>query len=207
MSSWLARVLTVVVIALPGALIEVAPAATAPPDERGVRFVRHSCPNWVWFGPRSWDAGCGVYGITVLGDDGATIDLGFSSILCSPGATYDQSAAQYFRDLRDVAARQRWRFDRTSPIVHPGGSPATYRRQTISFHTNQGPRVIGVGTFDYDFTTTVDGLSYCYQRSIARYANRRAWDGVRRRWPGRAELRLLGAGATRTELTAPAQSR
>ena len=37
----------------------------------------------------------------------------------------------------------------------------------------------GVGTFDYDFQTTVDGLSYCYQRSIARYANRPAWNAVK----------------------------
>ena len=179
MSRWLAHALTAVVVTLPMALVGVAPASAADDAERGERFVRHSCPNWVWFGPRSWDAGCGTYGITVLGDDGATIDLGFSSILCSAGATYDQSVARYFRDLRASLRGNGWRFDRTSAIAHPAGSPSTYRRQTISFHTNGRRGTQGVGTFDYDFTTTVDGVSYCYQRSIARYADRRAWDAAK----------------------------
>lgn len=179
MRRWLAHVLTAAVVALPVAALVSAPASSAVPDERGERVVRHSCPSWVWFGPRSWDSSCGTYGITVLGDDGATVDLGFSSLLCSPGATYDQSVTRYFRDLRASLRRNGWRFDRTSAIGHPAGSPTSYRRQTITFHTTSSPRVQGVGTFDYDFSTTVDGLSYCYQRSIARYANRNAWDGAK----------------------------
>jgi hypothetical protein len=172
----LALALTALVLLVAGTVTAVGPAAAGA---RGDRIVRHSCPNWVWFGPRSWDAGCGTYGITVLGNRGATIDLGFSSTLCAPGQTYDQSVKRYFRTKRAELRSNGWVFDATSRIVHPRGTSATYRRQTVNFHTNRGTRVKGVGTFDYDFQTTVDGLSYCYQRSIARYANRPAWNAVK----------------------------
>lgn len=170
--------LVVAALVVAGVLVAVSPASAGHADPaRGDRFTRHSCTNWVWFGPRSWDASCGTYGITVLGDRGATIDLGFSSTICAPGATWDQSVANYYKNLRASLKQSGWKFDRTSQIGHPAGSATTYRRQTISFHAGRGAKASkGIGTFDYDFTQTVDGVNYCYQRSIARYAKRNAWN-------------------------------
>lgn len=169
----------VAALLLTGTLVATSPAQAGQVG-RAAPSVRHSCTNWVWFGPRSWDASCGTYGITVLGDRGATIDLGFSSTLCASGATYDQSVASYYQNLRASLKQAGWKFDASSPITHPAGASSTYRRQTITFHTGRGAkRMQGVGTFDYDFTQTVDGVSYCYQRSIARYAKARDWDAVK----------------------------
>ena len=162
-----------------GTLVAISPA-NAHQSERGERTVRHSCTDWVWFGPRSWDASCSTNGITVLGDRGATVDLGFSSTVCAPGATYDQSVTRYYQSLRSSLKQSGWKFDATSSVARPAGASSTYRRQTISFHTGRGAKKLqGVSSFDYDFTTAVDGVSYCYQRSIARYAKGRDWDRVK----------------------------
>lgn len=156
---------------------QIASAASHPAVAAArVAFVRHEGKHWVWFGPRSWDAGYGVYGITVLGDRGATLDLGFSSILCAAGATWNDSVANYFKANRTSLRQSGWKLDKVSAIVHPGGFGPNYRRQTIAFRVrNGGTRYRGVALFDYDFTTTVDTVNYCYQRSLAKYARTQSW--------------------------------
>jgi hypothetical protein len=143
-----------------------APASAAP----------HSGPYWTWDGPESWTAAYGAYGITVLGDRRATLDLGFSSILCAPGATWDESAASYFAAARKQLRSTGWDL-KAGAVTNPGGFSTTYRRQRL---TGTHGRLRGEITLDYDFTTTVDGVGYCYQRSLAKYSRKSAWKSMRK---------------------------
>lgn len=149
------------------ALVTTAPSATASP---------HSGPSWTWDGPASWDAAYGTYGITVLGDRGATLDLGFSSTLCASGATWQKSVKNYFKGVRKQLKNSGW--DLTAgKIAQPSGFSSTYRRQVLSGTNN---KVKGEITLDYDFTTNVDGINYCYQRSLAKYSKSSAWKTMRK---------------------------
>ncbi|HRD62795.1 MAG TPA: hypothetical protein PLZ93_01295 [Nocardioides sp.] len=139
----------------------------------------HTGPNWSWSGPASWDASYGTYGITVLGDQGATLDLGFSSTLCASGATWEKSVDRYFKGLRQSLKRSGW--DLTAGrITHPRGYSPTYRRQVLEGTFSKRGLRRGQIVLDYDFTTNVDGLNYCYQRSLAKYAKARSWNSMKR---------------------------
>jgi hypothetical protein len=148
-----------------------APAANAAP---------HSGPNWTWQGPASWDAAYGTYGITVLGNAGATLDLGFSSTICASGATWEKSVKNYFKAARRQLRNSGWNL-RAGNIGHPSGFSSTYRRQVLKGTNGAQGATTGVITLDYDFTTNVDGLSYCYQRSLAKYSNTSRWKGLRKK--------------------------
>ncbi len=163
------RVVLALALAVGAGLAAQAPAAA----------VRHSGPNWVWFGPASWDAGYGTYGITILGGSGATLDLGFSSVFCAPGATWADSVRNYFANQRSQLRQRGWTFRTVGPIVHPGGFPSLYRRQVLQADHNPGVDQRGLIILDYDFTTNVDGVNYCYQRSIAKYSFTRNWNNLR----------------------------
>ena len=162
------RLLLVLALAFSAGFAAQAPAAA----------VRHSGPNWVWFGPASWNAGYGVYGITVLGGNGATLDLGFSSTICAPGATWADSVRNYFTGQRRALRNRGWTFE-ASRIVRPSGFSSLYRRQVLRGDHNPGVNQRGVIILDYDFTTNVDGVNYCYQRSIAKYSHTRQWNRLR----------------------------
>lgn len=171
----------VLALLVPGILLVGGPpdpAHSSPdPQRAAVTFVRHSGTHWVWFGPRAWDASYGTYGITVLGGRGATLDLGFSSTLCASGGTWAQSVTSYFAaKRREVRQSYGWTVTSTSRIVHPSGTAATYRRQVVKFTSRRaGVTYQGIGTFDYDFTQSVDGVNYCYQRSLAKASRKAAW--------------------------------
>ena len=152
------------------ALVATAPAATAIP---------HSGPNWAWDGPASWDASYGTYGITVLGDRGATLDLGFSTTLCSPGATWDKSVKTYFKAMRTQLKQAGWDLE-AGKITNPKGFSPTYRRQELAGTQGKQGKTTGEIVLDYDFSTSVDGVAYCYQRSLAKYANTNKWDKQRK---------------------------
>jgi hypothetical protein len=147
-------------------LLLVAPApATA---------VTHTGPNWSWDGPADWTAAYGTYGITVLGDRGATLDLGFSSTLCASGATWEKSVKKWFRGIRKQLKQSGW--DLTAgKIKKPSGFSSTYRRQVLKGTNDTQGAKRGELTLDYDFTTTVDGVAYCYSRNLAKYADASAW--------------------------------
>ncbi len=138
-------------------------------------ITRHSGPNWVWFGPSSWTASYGTYGITVTGGRGAVLDLGFSSTLCADGATYGDSVRAYLASRRAALRQQGWTFRSVGRIFHPSGFRSTYRRQVLLADHNPGVDQRGQIVLDYDFTQNVDGVNYCYQRSIAKYSNTPAW--------------------------------
>jgi hypothetical protein len=145
----------------------------------GGNFVRHAGPNWVWFGPRSWRAAYGTYGITVFGPDRG-IDLGFSTSLCAPGGTYQESVTNYFTQRRTALRQQGYTILGASAIVRPTGTPASYRRQTLQLRVRRGGVTVrGQFSFDYDFSATVDGINYCYERNLALTARQRQWDAAR----------------------------
>ena len=146
-------------------LLTAASAATAAP---------HSGPNWTWDGPADWTAAYGTYGITVLGDQGATLDLGFSSTLCASGATWEKSVKSWFKGMRKQLKQSGWDLT-ASKITKPSGFSSTYRRQVLKGTNDTQGEKRGEITLDYDFTTNVDGINYCYQRSLAKYANANAW--------------------------------
>jgi hypothetical protein len=132
--------------------------------------VTHRGPYWSWEGPANWTASYGAYGITVFGKRGARLDLRFSSTLCSPGNTWDESVANYFASQRQALVNRGWRLTSVSGIFQPPGTSAMYKRQRVTARTN-GKR--GVVIFDYDFSTYVSGINYCYKRSLSKTANRR----------------------------------
>ena len=168
MSRPLAR--AAVAVALAASILTTAPASAAP----------HSGPNWTWQGPASWDAAYGTDGITVLGNAGATLDLGFSSTLCATGATWEKSVKNYFKGIRRQLKQSGWDLE-AGKIANPPGFSSTYRRQVLEGTNDSQGSVRGEIVLDYDFTTTVDGVSYCYQRSLAKYANANRWDGLRKK--------------------------
>jgi hypothetical protein len=151
-------------------LLSTAPVATASP---------HSGPSWTWDGPASWDASYGTYGITVLGDDGATLDLGFSSTICATGATWEKSAKSYFKGVRKQLNSAGWDV-KAGKITHPSGFSDMYRRQVLKGTNGKKDKTTGEITLDYDFTTNVDGLNYCYQRSLAKYSDTKQWKSLKK---------------------------
>lgn len=151
-------------------LLTAAPSASAS---------THSGPSWTWEGPADWDASYGTYGITVLGDKGATLDLGFSSLVCSPGATWDKSVNAYFKSQRKSLKDGGWTLE-AGAITNPAGFGDLYRRQVLKGTYGKQGRITGEITLDYDFTTNVDGVNYCYQRSLAKYSRTKQWKTMKK---------------------------
>lgn len=154
-------------------------AAQAPPPpaaEGGNGVIRHSGPNWVWFGPRSWTASYSAYGITISGGNGATLDQGFSSILCAPGATWPASVTNYFGRKRAELRDNGFTLLSASQITRPPGTGVNYRRQTIQWRR---ANLRGQFVFDYDFSAFVSGVNYCFARNLGLYSNRTSWTALR----------------------------
>jgi len=146
-------------------LIAAIPAAAAAdvssPGARAA-FTRHEGDYWVWFGPAAWTAAYSPYGITVIGDDGSGFDLGFSSVLCTAGATPKDSATAYLKAQRKSLGSAR--ILHKSKIATVGSLGPNYFRQKIQIATRQhGTRYLGLVIFDYE----VSDPTYCYQRSLA----------------------------------------
>jgi hypothetical protein len=168
MSSTRIRTVVLALLAVAATLLTTAgPAAAAD--------TRHAGRFWVWFGPKTWHASYGAYGITVESPAGHdVIDLGFSSTVCANGANYAASVTNYFAGVRKTYS-SRVRIAKAGAIVHPRGTGTTYRRQSLRVtFTSGGVRYIGAFVFDYDYQTTVSTgfstVNYCYQRSLAMYA-------------------------------------
>jgi len=178
----LARICLATLVGVVTLLVAGSPAESrtgdrgaAPPAARA-GFVKHSGPNWVWFGPKKWVAVYGTYGITVSSANGrTTLDLGFSSILCAPGQDWNQSVTNYFASQRQALQNNGVTITGASAIVHPSGMAPMYRRQVVKVATGGKQGVKGKVVLDYDFTTTVDTVNYCYQRSIGLSAPKKRW--------------------------------
>ena len=132
----------------------------------------HRDQNWSWAGPASWDASYGAYGITISSPTGASaLDLGFSSVLCTPATSVRGSVDAYL-------AEQRRRLRRGARILSAGPVRAiprlglNYFRQAIEIGARvNGIPVRGSVTLDYQ----VSDPTYCYQRSLLLHAPTRGF--------------------------------
>jgi len=127
-------------------------------------FVKHSGPNWVWFGPGNWDAAYGAYGLTIFGTGGSSIDYGGSSTLCNG------SPEQWFKQRRRAFAANpslsQVRFKKISKIrtnrpFNKGGTAA----QTMDFTARANGTKIG-GELGFQYALYIYDQSYCYQTQL-----------------------------------------
>lgn len=150
------------------------PASAAQPE------VHHSGTFWAWDAPASFVGSESANGITITGPNGATVDTGFSSILCAGGATWDNSVANYFAGKRRGLRQSGFTLSNVSNIVHPTGTPSFYRRQRMSFTVRSGAVTKkGEFTFDYNFNTNVGGVNYCFGRNLGLYSNQSKFASLR----------------------------
>jgi hypothetical protein len=154
-----------------------APAQAA----RAPKFVKHSGHFWVWFGPASWDASYSSQGITASSSSGLDVlDLGFSNLICTTAPTWKKSVTKYFANTRAGLRKNGFTIEKKSALVHPSGTGRDYRRQALQVRVRSGGVTYrGVFTYDYDFAENVDGLNYCYQRSLAKYAPASRWNTMK----------------------------
>lgn len=129
----------------------------------GNGFVKHSGPNWVWFGPKSWDAVYSTYGITIFApaNDGSAIDYGGSSTLCD-GVPKKHFAGQR-RSFSNNPGLKQVRLRKVSDIKRTGG---TYT-QTMKFTARANGTNIG-GTLGFQYAS-YDG-TYCYSAALYKAA-------------------------------------
>jgi hypothetical protein len=172
------RILRFVLLALAATGLLLATQGEAQAATPRVRHQTGCC--WVWFGPATYHGGGGAYGITITGPGGAVLDTGFSSTICSNGATWNASVTNYFRAKRQGLTGQGFQLLTASAITHPNGTPSTYRRQRLTWRRTVGG-VVKRGEFelDYDFTTNSGGVNYCYARNLGIYSNRGVWNARR----------------------------
>lgn len=124
----------------------------------------HHCRFWSWTGPAGWNDVCSKQGITVSSPDGRrVIDWGFSGVICYPGGTLRQSAANFMADRRRGIKRNGVRFRRVGPIRLVGRN---YFRQVNVVTARRGRRAVkGQMIFDYSLVNAYGG--YCHQSSRA----------------------------------------
>ena len=154
-------------------------AADGAPTAQASANVVHRGHFWSWTGPRSWHAAYGKNGITVIGNDDETLDLGFSSILCTPAPSVGASVRRYLKATRRAIARGPTRIVAKSRIRRVRGLGPNYFRQTLDIASRaHGRRLLGQIALDYQ----VPDPTYCYRRSLALIAPARGF---------RASLRQL----------------
>ena len=153
------------------ALVAVASASaseSAATARAGGNFVKHSGPNWVWFGPRSWEAAYGTYGLSIFGDDGESVDYGGSTTLCAgtPAKWFDgrRRAFASLPGLSQVKFRKISRI-RTNRPFNRGGTAS----QTMKFSARANGKKIG-GELGFQYALYVFDQQYCYQAQLYKAA-------------------------------------
>ena len=171
-----------------------ASAATTPPPTSAsapralpAGSIAHGDGDfWTWFGPRSWVAAYGAYGITIWSGKGDVLDYGFSNVLCARATTVLGSANNYFAAQRGTllraGARNFTSFQMTPgkvtrlPAVFYG---ANYFRQVVTYSgipragAQRGVRMRAEVVYDY--RVPVRNPTYCFQRSQSRTAPAARW--------------------------------
>jgi hypothetical protein len=95
-------------------------------------------------------------------DGTSAIDLGFSTVPCTPGGSVAQSVNRYFAAQRRAISRGPTRITRAGAIRRVAGLGPNYFRQTVSLRSRTaGTPLRGQAFFDYQVADTF----YCYQRS------------------------------------------
>jgi hypothetical protein len=170
------RLIRLFLLALAALGLLLATQGEAQAAQPRIRHQTGCC--WVWFGPANYQAGGGSYGINIAGPGNAILDLGFSSTLCSSGATWQQSVNNYFAAKRQGVRNSGLQILTASAIFHPAQTGTMYRRQNLTFRrvVNGQVRTRGVLQFDYDFSQNVDGINYCYARNLGMYSNAGVWN-------------------------------
>lgn len=162
--AWIALAALVVALLPGGAGIAAASGEAAGQARAGNGFVRHAGPNWVWFGPRSWDAAYGAYGISILGNGGSSIDYGGSSTLCN--GTPEQWFKQRRRAFASNPGLSRVEFRNVSRIrtnrpFNQGGTAS----QTMKFSARANGQRIG-GELGFQYAVYLPDPTYCYQAQL-----------------------------------------
>ncbi len=143
-----------------------SPAGAAPPE------VHHDGTFWDWNAPATFTSSEGSTGITITGPNGATLDTGFATTICTAGANWNASFTNYFAAKRQQLRQAHYTLSNVSAITHPTGTPQKYRRQTMTFTVASGGLTKkGEITFDYTPSDTVGGVNYCATRSLVIYSN------------------------------------
>ncbi len=120
------KLLTIVLsLALGAAALSGPATAAAAPRAQASAFVTHRGHFWSWAGPRNWHAGYGKQGITILGADDEVLDLGFSSIFCTPAPSVTASVRRYLGAQRRAIARGRTNIVRRAGSAASAGSAST----------------------------------------------------------------------------------
>lgn len=185
-----------------------APAqATSAPTSQTPSVTTRALPNgsvahrsryWTWFGPRSWSAATGPYGITIFGPNKRMLDYGFSTTVCANGNTMSQSVNNYFSakrsELRRSGLRNLRLNARTIKRMPAGSYGANYFRQNVTFKGKSGRKnVRGEVTFDYQLNNNV----YCFVRNQSRTvpAGRNSGTFLRQLRTIQSKLAYFGPGA------------
>lgn len=157
----------VALVALVAAVPSSASEATAT-ARGGGDFVKHSGPNWVWFGPKSWQAAYGTYGIQIFGSGGSSIDYGGSSTACNgaPAQWFDfrRRAFKAIPGLSKVKFRKISRI-RTNRPFNRGGTAS----QTMKFSARANGEKIG-GELGFQYALYIYDQQYCYQAQLYKAA-------------------------------------
>lgn len=171
-----ARLIPALVALALGSAALAAPALSqaAPGAQASAAFVTHHGHFWSWAGPRNWDASYGAYGITVFGSDDESLDIGFSTILCTPAPNVATSVLRYLKGQRRAISRGRTNILRKSKIRRVGGLGPNYFRQTLDIAARaNGRRILGQVALDYQ----VPDPNYCYRRSLSLVAPANGFGG------------------------------
>ncbi len=159
-------------VALGAAALAGPALAEASPTAQASANVVHRGHFWSWTGPRNWDAAYGKNGITIFGNDDETLDLGFSSILCTAAPSVGASARRYFKGMRRLISGGRTNILGKSRIRRVRGLGPNYFRQSLNIASRaHGRRLLGQIALDYQ----VPDPTYCYRRSLALIAPARGF--------------------------------
>lgn len=157
-------------------------AAPTQASVDGLELARRALPagsikhaenrNWTWFGPSNWTAAYGTYGISIFGPNKQMVDYGFSSTVCSNGATAAASARNYFAGQRAQLRRsgvKRIKLKVGTIKNLPAASYGlNYFRQTVQLSgRSAGSNIRGEVVYDY---SAANGTLYCSTRSQSRVA-------------------------------------
>ena len=86
----------------------------------------------------------------MIGNDDETLDLGFSSILCTPAPSVGASVRRYLKGMRQVISRGRTRIVSKSRIRRVRGLGPNYFRQSLDIASRaHGRRLLGQIALDY----------------------------------------------------------
>lgn len=181
-------------------VLSIGPVHAIVPRELPPRSINHQNSQfWSWAGPRNWTSADGANGIFIQSGNGLlSLDYGFSTVLCSPGADVAASTQAHFAQQRSAlraSLQNSWRrvrvdTSRIRQLPESGYGPLYFRQSLVATGRAGGRQFVARVTFDYSLAT---GPTYCSGRSLSKVAPA---DGLRRsmRWLGSVQDSLAYFG-------------